>query len=498
MSQTDRFHIPNLGGAPFRALLNQILAALADQNSGSNEPESPFAGMVWLDTSIEPPVFRLRNAANTGWVTIFTAENPPNKELIGLSKVPNYSATADLADGALNKFLLAAAGKELQDNKLDKNDEASDSARLGGILAQQYVLVTGSYSNLRAQATTAGDVGLGSVMNYGITSSLTSNNGKQYLSAKGGYDLNLKKVDKTTTINGHALDDNIDLTPENVGAFPANGGNLAGAINYTLTTGDIITLGGKALLRRISSGGGASFGCDDALMIGCGEARKTLEDNVSKTAEELHLGSDGAIKLYTGLQNDWAGRKEFELEADGGFKAPNAEKTRQNLDVPSTSEARRYGRVIGEIVEFGFDEAEPGFFIMNGTRVVGGMLEPAYQALRDKCLGKFIHQSGDDFIVQDMPDFRRGKGSSSRAVGSYEGDAIRNITGHFLYGRVARTAIGGAFYSGGSYGSTGNTTAGGDRSNTTYFSASRQVPTASENRPKSRTVLVCIYHGVGV
>ena len=416
MSQTDTFYIENMAGAPFRNLLNQILAALSEQNSGSTEPAKKFAGMVWLDTSSNPSVFKLRNDSNTGWITIFTDEHPPTKEQVGLKNVPNYSATSSLTDGSATKFLLAAAGKELNDNKLNKTGIAYDSARLGNVLASQYVLISGTYANLRAQATTKADVDLGSVENYGITSSLTSNNSSLYLSAKGGYDLNQAKVNKTTTINGKKLDSNITLTAANVGAFPANGGNLTGAINYTLTTGDIITLGGKALLRRISSAGGASFGCDDALILGCGEARQVLEDNVSATTEELHLGSDGAVKVYTNLQSGWASRKEFEYEKDGGFKVSNAAKTRQNLDVPSVSEARRFGRVIGEIVEFGFDEYEPGFLILDGvTRVPGGMLDPDYQVFRDRCLGKYIFQEGDDFVVADAKDFRRGKGAHHAA-----------------------------------------------------------------------------------
>ena len=338
MSQTDSFYVPNLAGAPFRNLLNQILEALSKQNAGSTEPPNPFAGMVWLDTSTDPAVFKQRNEGNTGWITIFTADNPPTKAQVGLSNVPNYSATASLTDGSNSKFLLAAAGKSLQDNKVDKSGVAYDSARLGNKLASQYVLISGTYPNLRAQATTKADVDLGNVQNYGITSSLTSNNASQYLSAKGGYDLNQMKVNKTVTINGKPLSSNISLSAANVGALPAGGGDLGGPINYTPDTGDIIKLDGKVLLRRISQQGGVSFGADDAVIIGSGESRNTLQSNVSVTAEETHIGSDGAIKLYTNLQSGWASRKMFQFENDGGFLPGNVTKTRQNLDVYSKGE----------------------------------------------------------------------------------------------------------------------------------------------------------------
>lgn len=174
--------------------------------------------MIWLDTSSNPPKLKLRNDANTGWTDVFTALTPPTKAQIGLPLVPNYSATSSLTDSSTTKFLLAAAGKNLQDNKLSKTGQAYDSARLGNKLANQYVLISGTYANLRAQATTKADVGLGNVQNHGITSSLTSNNASLYASAKAVYDLNNAKVNKTTTVNGKALTGNITLSAANVGA----------------------------------------------------------------------------------------------------------------------------------------------------------------------------------------------------------------------------------------------------------------------------------------
>ena len=304
MSQTDRFYIPNVSGAVFRNMINQIMAALSEQNSGSTEPPNPSAGMVWLDTSTNPPVFKIRNEANTGWVKIFTEQTAPTKAQVGLSNVPNYSATSSLTDGSSSKFLLAAAGKTLQNNKVDKTGQAYDSARLGNKLASHYALVSGTYANLRAQATTKADVNLGNVHNYGITSSLTSNNARQYLSAKGGYDLNQMKVNKTLTINGKRLTGNISLTAANVGALPATGGNLGGRLNYTPNGGVIISLDGKILLQRHTAAGAVSFGADEGVIIGSGESRATTAANVNLGQEILHLSSDNHAIVRTNLQED--------------------------------------------------------------------------------------------------------------------------------------------------------------------------------------------------
>lgn len=341
MSQSDTFYVPNLAGAPFRALLNQILAALSAQNAGSSEPPAPFAGMIWLDTSQSPPVLQLRNSNNSGWIPVFTADAPPTKGQVGLGKVPNYSATSDLADGSTTKLLLAKAGKLLQDSKLGKADQAYDSARLGGKSASGYALSAGTFPQLRAQATTKGDVGLGSVQNYGITSSLTSNNSKLYLSAKGGYDLNNAKVNKTTTVNGKPLSGNISLTATNVGALPAAGGNLSGAINFTPDIGDIIKLDGKAVLSRHSSRGAVSIRADDAVVVGSGESRSTTVNNASMEREVLNLSSDFELVLRTNLQTGWASRKEFMFETDGGFKPANPSKTRNNLQLGNIATANR-------------------------------------------------------------------------------------------------------------------------------------------------------------
>lgn len=71
MSQHD-YVIDNQSGAAFRADLNLVLAALVSQNSGATAPTTTFAHMVWVDTSGATPVLKMRNAANSAWVTIGT------------------------------------------------------------------------------------------------------------------------------------------------------------------------------------------------------------------------------------------------------------------------------------------------------------------------------------------------------------------------------------------------------------------------------------------
>jgi hypothetical protein len=59
-----------LSGLAFRNNLNTILAAMFSGNSGPSAPSPTVGGMLWLDTGVSPPVLRMRNNANTDWVTI--------------------------------------------------------------------------------------------------------------------------------------------------------------------------------------------------------------------------------------------------------------------------------------------------------------------------------------------------------------------------------------------------------------------------------------------
>ncbi len=69
MSQHD-YVIANQSGSAFRADLNNALAASVSINSGSSAPSTTYAYMLWADTSNN--VIKLRNSANSAWLTLFT------------------------------------------------------------------------------------------------------------------------------------------------------------------------------------------------------------------------------------------------------------------------------------------------------------------------------------------------------------------------------------------------------------------------------------------
>ena len=66
MAQTSSFVIANDAGAAVRARINEVIAALQSTSAGASAPTATTAGMLWVDTSVSPPVLRRRNATNTG------------------------------------------------------------------------------------------------------------------------------------------------------------------------------------------------------------------------------------------------------------------------------------------------------------------------------------------------------------------------------------------------------------------------------------------------
>jgi hypothetical protein len=69
MSQSA-LNIPNESGASFRADVNTALQALASLSSGNTAPSTTYAYQFWVDTSGANPILKIRNGANSAWVTV--------------------------------------------------------------------------------------------------------------------------------------------------------------------------------------------------------------------------------------------------------------------------------------------------------------------------------------------------------------------------------------------------------------------------------------------
>lgn len=143
------------------------------------------------------------------------------------------------------------------------------------------------------------------------------------------------------------------------------------------------------------------------------------------------------------------------------------------------------GYNVGDIFMHGGDTAPPGSFHLDGSTVVN--MASLYPDLwSSSASGRFFTTSGNDGILVDALDFMRGKGSSSRNVGEFENDAMRDHEHRYLNGNGSGPGL------------TWINPVSGIASEEPQRGVGSVINSqvSNENRPKSRTVLMCLYHGV--
>lgn len=108
--------------------------------------------------------------------------------------------------------------------------------------------------------------------------------------------------------------------------------------------------------------------------------------------------------------------------------------------------------------------------------------------------------AGNGSTTFNLPDYRgafirgldSGRGlDGGRRLGTLQGDAMRNITGEFIQASYANGVYKGVFKGTGRFG--GECAHKGDTREIASFDASRQVPTANENRPVNEAVCFFIH-----
>jgi microcystin-dependent protein len=93
--------IANQSGAAFRADLNNGLAAIVSQNSGTTQPSTTYAYQWWADTTTG--LLKIRNAANNAWITIGTLADAN----LGLLSLAGGTLTGNLTLNAQSDLRLA-------------------------------------------------------------------------------------------------------------------------------------------------------------------------------------------------------------------------------------------------------------------------------------------------------------------------------------------------------------------------------------------------------
>ena len=107
MAQADQV-VQNTTFPATRTDINDNLAALYSQSSGNSEPTTKVAFQPWIDTSVSPPLWKIRNNANTAWITVGTLD--ATFSVGGLTAIANGGTGAVTAAAALAALLPSQTG----------------------------------------------------------------------------------------------------------------------------------------------------------------------------------------------------------------------------------------------------------------------------------------------------------------------------------------------------------------------------------------------------
>ena len=108
MAQSDQT-VQNATFPSVRADINDNLAALFTQSSGSSAPSVTVAFQPWVDTSSSPPVWKVRNGSNSAWITVGVLD-PAGFNAGGITAIANGGTGAITAALALAALLPSQAG----------------------------------------------------------------------------------------------------------------------------------------------------------------------------------------------------------------------------------------------------------------------------------------------------------------------------------------------------------------------------------------------------
>lgn len=148
---------------------------------------------------------------------------------------------------------------------------------------------------------------------------------------------------------------------------------------------------------------------------------------------------------------------------------------------------------IGEFKYFGFESVPPHCLACDGSEVSRETYSELFEVFGE------TYGAGDGSTTFNLPDFRgyflRGAGGAAAAIGTAQGDAIREILGSmngvFMWNEAITS---GAFTNRQSseiykfQSGEGNTVEG----HWINFAAGNSVPTAAENRPINYAVNICV------
>ena len=282
MAQHD-YVIDNSTGANVRADINNVLQAIATNNSGSSDPSTTVASQFFADTNAG--IMKLRNTANSGYVNLFTLAGG-----IDVDAASNFNEDVTFTGASANIVF------DKSDNALEFADNAK--AKFGNS-ADLVIYHDGTRNFIDSQST--------QLRIETDALRLRSDSGETYLEAdvNGAVDLyydNSKKFETYTngcTVTGNLNADNVDLG-DNAKARFGGSNDL-----------EIFHSGSNSFIKHLGTGD-FFISCDN-------EAQIVLRPKLNEAG--LIAKPNGAVELY----HD--NIKRFETDSNGArVVAPEGER----------------------------------------------------------------------------------------------------------------------------------------------------------------------------
>tara|TARA_S200002703_G_scaffold52856_1_gene45701 strand:- start:903 stop:1523 length:621 start_codon:yes stop_codon:yes gene_type:complete len=154
MAQHD-YNIANQSAPNARADINNVLAAIVSQNSGTSEPSTTYANQIWYDSSAN--ILKMRNEADSAWIDLTTLN-----QTAGTASAAVDIASQAEAEAGTNTVKTMTPERVKQ--AITYNDTAAGHLAVG---TYAYLL------NNSGSAITGGSTVAGSSLQYGVESTGT-------------------------------------------------------------------------------------------------------------------------------------------------------------------------------------------------------------------------------------------------------------------------------------------------------------------------------------